>query len=92
MTNKDWILLIVPIVSNLIFDGVVIFILQKFVLDRYIKRRLLKDEIVINFLNKLKNISDHLIEANFDSMRGNPDIVTKHSIPIQGLLADTALP
>ena len=89
MTNKDWILLIVPIVSNLIFDGVVIFILQKFVLDRYIKRRLLKDEIVINFLNKLKNISDHLIEANFDSMKGNPDIVTKHIIPIQDLLADT---
>ena len=89
MTNKDWFLLFVPIVSNLLFDGIVIFILQKFVLDRYIKRRLLKDEIVINFLNKLKNISDNLIEANFDSMRGNPDIVTKHIIPIQGLLADT---
>ena len=89
MTNKDWILLLIPIVSNLIFDGIVIFILQKVVLDRYIKRRLLKDEIVINFLNKLKNISDHMIEANFDSMRGNPDIVTKHIIPIQGLVADT---
>ncbi len=89
MTNKDWILLIVPIVSNLIFDGVVIFILQKFVLDRYIKRRLLKDEIVINFLNKLKNISDHLLEANFDSMWGNPDILTKHIIPLQVLFVDT---
>ena len=89
MTNKDWVLLFIPIVSNLIFDGIVIFVLQKVVLDRYIKRRLLKDEIVINFLNKLKNISDHMIEANFDSMRVNTDIATKHIIPIQGLVADT---
>ena len=52
MSEKDWILVLIPIISNLILDGVVIFILQKVVLDRYIKRRLLKDEIVVDFLNK----------------------------------------
>ena len=89
MTNKDWILLLVPVALNLIFDGIVVVILQKFVLDKYIKRRLLKDEIVMSFLNKLKSISDRLMEANFDSMRGNSDIVPKHILPIQDLLADT---
>jgi len=89
MTNKDWILLLVPVALNLIIDGIVVVILQKIVLDKYIKRRLLKDEIVMNFLNKLKNISDRIMEANFDSMRGNSDIVPKHILPIQDLLADT---
>ena len=89
MTNKDWILLLVPVALNLIFDGIVVVILQKFVLDKYIKRRLLKDEIVMSFLNKLKSISDRIMEANFDSMRGNSDIVPKHILPIQDLLADT---
>ena len=88
MSEKDWILLLIPIISNLILDGIVIFILQKVVLDRYIKRRLLRDEIVADFLNKLKNISDKIIEANFDSMAGNPDIITKHIIPIQYLVTD----
>ena len=40
------------------------------------------------FRLKLKNISDKIIEANFDSMAGNPDIITKHIIPIQSLVAD----
>ena len=88
MSEKDWILLLIPIISNLILDGIVIFILQKVVLDRYIKRRLLRDDIVADFLNKLKNISDKIIEANFDSMAGNPDIITKHIIPIQYLVTD----
>ena len=88
MSEKDWILVLIPIISNLILDGIVIFILQKVVLDRYIKRRLLRDEIVADFLNKLKNISDKIIEANFDSMAGNPDIIAKHIIPIQSLVAD----
>ena len=88
MSEKDWILLLIPIISNLILDGIFIFILQKVVLDRYIKRRLLRDEIVADFLNKLKNISDKIIEANFDSMAGNPDIITKHILPIQSLVAD----
>ena len=52
MTNKDWILLLVPVAMNLIIDGIVVVFLQKIVLDKYIKRRLLKDEIVMNFLNK----------------------------------------
>ena len=88
MSEKDWILLLIPIISNLILDGIVVFILQKVVLDRYIKRRLLREEIVADFLNKLKNISDKIIEANFDSMAGNPDIITKHIIPIQCLVTD----
>ncbi len=54
----------------------------------YNKNGLLKDEIVMSFLNKLKHISDCMIEANFYSMRGNSDIVNKHIIPIQNLLAD----
>ena len=89
MTNKDWILLLVPVALNLIIDGIVVVILQKIVLDKYIKRRLLKDEIVMIFLNKLKSISDRMMEANFDSMRGKSDIVSKHILPIQDLLADT---
>ena len=88
MSEKDWILLLIPIISNFILNGIVIFILQKVVLDKYIKRRLLRDEIVADFLNKLKNISDKIIEANFDSMAGNPDIITKHIIPIQSLVTD----
>ena len=57
MTYKDWILLLVPIALNLIIDGIVVVILQKIVLDKYIKRRLLKDEIVIETvtLNKENN-------------------------------------
>ena len=36
MSEKDWILVLIPIISNLILDGIVIFILHKVVLDRYI--------------------------------------------------------
>lgn len=71
MTAKDWLLLLVPIVSNLLIDGIIVILLQKFVIDKYIKRRLLKDEIVKSFLEKLKGINQHLIELNFESMRGN---------------------
>lgn len=88
MTNKDWTLLLLPIILNLICDGIVIVILQKLVIDKYIKRRLLRDEIVKNFLNKLKGISDRIIEMNFDSMRGEIDLVSMHLIPVQDMLAE----
>lgn len=88
MTNKDWILLLLPIILNLICDGIVIVFIQKLVIDKYIKRRLLRDEIVKTFLNKLKEISDRLIEMNFDSMRGEMDLVSKHVVPVQGLMAE----
>lgn len=45
MEMKDWILLLVPIV----FNGIIITVFQKLLVDKYLKRRLLKDEIVKTF-------------------------------------------
>lgn len=45
MTAKDWLLLFVPIA----FNGIVIVLFQKFVIDKYLKHRMLKDEIVKTF-------------------------------------------
>ena len=42
MEAKDWIILILPIISN----GIILVIFQKLIVDKYIKHRLLKDEIV----------------------------------------------
>ena len=64
MTTKDWILLLVPIILN----GVVLVIFQKFVIDKYLKHRMLKDEIVKAFLDMLKEMIAHIIQSNFDSM------------------------
>lgn len=88
MTNKDWILLLLPIILNLLCNGIIIFILQKIIIDKYIRRRVLRDEIVKTFLNNLKEISDRVIEMNFDSMRGEIDIVSKHVIPVQGMMVE----
>ena len=86
MTGKEWLLLLLPIVINLLVDGVLVFILQKFIADKYIKRRILKDEIVKTFLQKLKDLNQCLIEVNFGSMRG--DAMDKHVLSIQEMVVD----
>lgn len=65
MTTKDWILLFVPILCN----GILFVIFQKVFLDRYIRRRLMKEDIIKEFLNKLKSFSDLIIQSGFDSNR-----------------------
>lgn len=70
MTTKDWVLLLVPIC----FNGIIIVLFQKFVLDKYIKHRMLKDEIVKTFLDMLKDLIGHMIQSNFDSMTNGDSI------------------
>lgn len=64
MEAKDWIILILPIISN----GIILVIFQKLIVDKYIKHRLLKDEIVKSFMDKLKELLELMIQSNFDSM------------------------
>lgn len=64
MKTKDWIILILPIISN----GIILVIFQKLIVDKYIKHRLLKDEIVKSFMDKLKELLELIIQSNFDSM------------------------
>lgn len=64
MQKKDWILLLVPI----LFNGIVLVIFQKVVIDKYLKHRMLKDEIVKTFLDMLKELISHMIQSNFESM------------------------
>lgn len=83
MEMKDWILLLVPIV----FNGIIITVFQKFLVDKYLKRRLLKDEIVKYFLDKLKLFNDLMIQSNFDSMI-NGDSISGNILKMQDVLAD----
>lgn len=53
MEVKDWILLLVPIA----FNGIIFVVFQKVVIDKYLKHRMLKDEIVKTFLDMLKELS-----------------------------------
>lgn len=64
MEPKDWIILILPIISN----GIILVVFQKLIVDKYIKHRLLKDEIVKSFMDKLKELLELMIQSNFDSM------------------------
>lgn len=64
METKDWIILILPIISN----GIILVIFQKLIVDKYIKHRLLKDEIVKSFMDKLKELLELMIQSNFDSV------------------------
>ena len=64
METKDWIILILPIISN----GIILVVFQKLIVDKYIKHRLLKDEIVKSFMDKLKELLELMIQSNFDSM------------------------
>lgn len=83
MTTKDWILLFVPIA----FNGIILTIFQKLMVDKYLKRRLLKDEIVKAFLDKLKAFNDLMIQSNFDSMI-NGDSISDNILKMQDVLAD----
>lgn len=83
MTAKDWILLFVPIA----FNGVILTIFQKLMVDKYLKHRLLKDEIVKSFLDKLKAFNDLMIQSNFDSMI-NGDSISGNILKMQDVLAD----
>ncbi len=76
MTIKDWILLLLPIV----FNGIILVIFQKFVIDKYIKHRMLKDEIVKEFLDMLKDLISHMIQSNFESMNDGDSINNNVSI------------
>lgn len=64
MEVKDWILLLVHIA----FNGIIFVVFQKVVIDKYLKHRMLKDEIVKTFLDMLKELISHMIQSNFDSM------------------------
>ena len=64
MEAKDWIILILPIISN----GIILVIFQKLIVDKYIKHRLLKDEIVKSFMDKLKELLELMIQSIFDSL------------------------
>lgn len=71
MGNKDWILLLVPIVCN----GLLVFVFQKFIsnkIDHTNKRNNLRDEIVILFWKKMQELNDVFIQIN-DSVRRNPE-------------------
>ena len=83
MNTKDWILLLTPIV----FDGIVFVVLQKIVIDKYIKHRMLKDEIVKTFLDKLKHLISHMIQSNFDSMTDG-DSVNDNVLTMQKEIVD----
>lgn len=76
MTIKDWILLLLPIV----FNGIILVIFQKFVIDKYIKHRMLKDEIVKEFLDMLKDLISYMIQSNFESMNDGDSINNNVSI------------
>lgn len=83
MTTKDWILLLVPIFCN----GVFFVILQKVFLDKYIRHRLMKESIIKEFLDKLKSLSDLMIQSNFDS-RSNSDSISESITEIQKRYVD----
>lgn len=87
MTIKDWMLLLVPIVANLVVDGFLIVLLDKFLIDRFVKRRVFKDEIVKEFMNKLKAFSDCMMQANFDAMIDGDSV--NENVPImQSFMVD----
>ena len=83
MEAKDWIILILPIISN----GIILVIFQKLIVDKYIKHRLLKDEIVKSFMDKLKELLELMIQTNFDSMVDG-DSVNNNIVRLQSKIVD----
>ena len=83
MTTKDWILLLVPILSN----GVLIVFLQKVLLEKYIRSSLLKAEITKEFLKKLKKFSDFMIQSNIESMI-DPNNASKNVKGMQDIMIE----
>jgi len=68
METKDWIVLIVPIVSN----GVLIFAFQKLFEKRIAKlnkRQDIRNEVFLAFWKKLQDLNDLFIQVNIQSKR-----------------------
>ena len=68
MKTKDWILLIVPILSN----GLLIYILQLTIsrkMERLDKRNKLRDDVFLTFWGKLQKLNDVFIETNMNTQK-----------------------
>lgn len=73
MTQKDYILLFVPI----LFNGVLIFIFQNIIknkLERSNKRNALRDEILLKFFKELQNLNTLFIDVNVKA-QNNPESI-----------------
>lgn len=75
METKDWIVLIVPIVSN----GILLFAFQKLFekqISKLNKRQDIRNEVFLAFWKKLQDLNDLFIQVNIQSRR-DPSIAGK---------------
>ena len=68
MEAKDWILLVVPIISN----GIFVFIFQKIIIvkiEKINQRNAIKNDVYKNFWYKLRELNESFIQANINTQK-----------------------
>lgn len=84
MEIKDWLLLIVPIVSN----GIILYFFQRC----FEKRQDLRNDVIKVFWNKLQELNDAFIQANIETMKTEEleksKIVNKNLMIIQEFILE----
>lgn len=86
MENKDWIVMIVPI----IFNGIFIFLFQRKIeqkVDRQNIRQSLRDTVVKEFWIKLQRLNDTFVQTNIAIMY-NPEVAGKSRDIFQEVILD----